>query len=167
MKTTRTNEHRSSRKLESTAYAEAGAAVTYIQQHLGFQQASIVPSENSLRFTAAGMSDELAQSRDRAEGHVVYWASQVAESKFSGRPLRRRPLYGSEDVADVLAAYFCRTESEQRAFQAAQFSKARDLVERHWREVEALAGALLDRHRLSFADAVRIVSEAGATTPVH
>ncbi|MGA2716857.1 MAG: hypothetical protein ABSG41_27530 [Bryobacteraceae bacterium] len=163
---------KASRQLSATAYHEAGHAVAAWRLGLKFRHVTIKPDSagNSLGhlWDAARPKwfrpdmDSSDRARLRAQRHIVVSLSgQVAEWKFLGREPRYGMWSDNNQAADM-ALRLCGSEETTNAFLHYCFCWARDLVAVRWKEVEAVAKALLKTETLSFDDVIETITP-GAT----
>jgi hypothetical protein len=147
----------SGKRLEATAYHEAGHAVAAWWLDLPFKYVTINPDVGSLGHVMHNQAPKWFnpeietgdRQRLRGERHIMAgFAGQIAEGKYRGR----RPRYGMDsdnDSAVNMAMYFCGTTDTTEAFMHFCFLSSRDLTIKSWWAVKAVAKALLERMTLS------------------
>lgn len=145
------------KELEATAYHEAGHAVAHWRFGCPITRVTIAPEDDYLGVVVADdpvmymhldwdASPEIDQALN--QGIMIYFAGPLAQVRFdssswsefhgdsdyeTASPMLLR-LGGSSENASAISE---RLESETRAF-----------LEKHWREVEAVANALLEHRDL-------------------
>jgi hypothetical protein len=166
-------------RIERTAYHEAGHAVASIILRVGVRYVTIIPDlkEGSLGH-CAGVSS--LRSPDQYEEHhfrrifergiIVRLAGTIAEAELTGRhgkgfnhvPRTRGPSGWDGDVAIDLAYPITGGPEELSAYLDWLYFRTRNLlrVHHHWRAVERLAAALLERKKLSGREARRVIFAA-------
>lgn len=154
------------RQLRATAHHEAGHAVAAWRFGMRFKHVTLKAGDGTLGQMLRGRSpkwfkpdmDSSDRTRLRAEHDIIVsFAGQVAECKFLGR----RPRFGMEgdnQSALNMATYFCSSMSSAEAYLNYCFLTSRDLVNSHWREIEAVAEALLDRESLSHEETLEVIT---------
>ena len=136
----------------ATAYHEAGHAVVRWCYGLEFRLVTIRPD------LVDGSLGHVAHAPDEpVDGYAVSLAAgQVAEIKFR----RRLPRWGSEgDDEDIIEIALARGMAPDTAAAWGRYCilMSRDLVNQYWREIQAVAAALLERETLSYQDAVDVM----------
>jgi len=146
------------RRLEQTAYHEAGHAVAQaLLPHVAkLRKVSIVPDEKAGNLGSAHSHGEPsfrpdveADLRKVVDEIVVLLAGSVAEKRFAGRAnhIGARSDY---NAAIDLASYVTGSDSEEINELLRWLRKrAEGFVARHWKSICTVAGALLDKHTLS------------------
>ena len=162
---------RRQKQLTKTAYHEAGHAVALWELKFKIKKATIVPKGN----TAGGVSHGHVHL-GRLEGEtppigkrlsrihdslVVAFAGEEAQRRFDPRSLRRDELAGDREWSSKLLALLHGDNGDngREVFYAGQYlrTRARNLVNRNWRQVEDLAKALLERKTLSGQEAQEVL----------
>lgn len=152
-------------RIEAVAHHEAGHAVVAWAQELKFKRVAIEPEDDSLGYVAHGplpkwfqpdleLSDRV---RLRAERHIVMdFAEQLAEARFR----ERRPRYGmGADNQSALDMAFRLGGSAEtvEAYLRYCWCRSNDLVIMRWREIVAVAAALVAHRTLSYDDVMEVV----------
>jgi|SRR5579883_2758856 len=152
------------RRERNTAIHEAGHAVAsfYLQQRI--RRATIVPDSDSLghvkhtplQFGSNGVFDDSLRGVARAEARIlICYAGPLAERKF--QPRSRWRLHGGADFenAGELMARLQGTDAEyNRLYAALLWRRAELIVDLRWKDINAVADALL-AHRTLDLDGVR------------
>jgi hypothetical protein len=170
-----TKAERERRRLEETAYHEAGHAVAAIVLRRGFSHVTIEPRDDSLGHVKPNkhpesfrpdISDD-ARDAPRIEREVLMLLAGIAAEKH----LRGRRNYrgASQDLrmaVDVAGYLFSRRTLEK--YLEYMIERAEDFISMpfHWLQVEALATALLERRTLS-ARAARVVCRSALADPTR
>jgi hypothetical protein len=158
-----------SKKLEATAYHEAGHAVGYLAQFRRFNYVTIEPEENTLGrcvavkpLPVAIQYDQSYRAKRRIEQEaIIAAAGNIAERFFT----KMRIVVGSCSdycsVFDLLSLHSGDTD-EVSAYHALVAIRARNLLLHpfHWVIVEAIAEALLARRTLTYSQARAIAQLA-------
>jgi hypothetical protein len=158
---------RSEKRLEATAYHEAGHAIAAWWLQLPFKRVTITPNADAgslghlLHDRAPKWFNPEIKAGDRqrlrAERHIITgFAGQIAEGKYRGR----RPRYGMDSdnsQAVNMATYFCISTDTTEALLHFCFLSSRDLIAKWWWAVEAVALALLDRTTLSCEEVKEVI----------
>ncbi len=158
------------RRLRATACHEAGHAVAAWHTDLKFRRVTIKPEDDSLEHLLHSrfpkwFNPELDKG-DRARMYAehlieVGFAGQLAEAKFRGR----RPRFGmrsdSQSAVDT-AIWFHEPGKTLDAYLRYCWCVSENLVNFRWREIEALAVALLERETLNYLDAIEIICPGSA-----
>lgn len=158
-----------SKSLEATAYHEAGHAVAAWRLGVGLRKhaLSIVPDGDSLGranhsnplFGVDLEWDQSDRARLRAEKVAqICLAGGAAQRRFSARSYRHGHMKSDlHEAVDVLS-YFAQGE-ELEVYLRLIDVRARGMFNAPslWRCVQALAGALFDRKRLSAGETRRII----------
>jgi ATP-dependent Zn protease len=142
-----------------TAYHEAGHAVAafILDLRIGRNGVTVVPDKIKQTLGMAHVLMQLQENPDvpvsprthvRIEKHAVMWmAGDAAEKKF--RPGRH---YGGrkdlQDAADLLGYISGSNEITEARLKVAKL-EAHSLVELRWREITAVANALVERKTLT------------------
>ena len=160
---------RTSKSLEATAYHEAGHAVAAWRLGVGFrkQALSIVPDGDSLGhakqsnplFRVDLEFDKSDRARRRAEKAAqISLAGGAAQRRFSARSYRHAHIKSDLHEAVHMLGYFAEGD-ELEAYLRLIEIRARHMFNRPfvWRCVQALAGALLARKKLSGREIKRII----------
>lgn len=155
--------------LAATAHHEAGHAVAAWRQAIAFKYVTIAadPKAGSLGHIVHRPakwfhpdSDSSDRTILRAQRRIVVaLAGQIAERKFYGR----RPQYGMEadnrNAVDM-AGYLCGSEKTTNAFLRYCWCATEDLVEANWKNITAVAAALLERQTLRRLDVIAAIRAA-------
>jgi ATP-dependent Zn protease len=158
------------RRLEATAYHEAGHAVSSWELRVPFRWITIIPESDSLghirhrewpvSFQPDINSDR--RTRDRMEARVItLFAGPAAEMKFTGR---RNHIGAQSDYgcADNLASYFCGSNEELEAYLGWLRARAENLIVQphRWHAVQMLVKTLMERRRVSDIQSRKIIRDA-------
>jgi Peptidase family M41 len=156
---------RKERKLRATAYHEAGHAVAAWKFGLRFKHVTIKAQEDTLGHMLHGRSpkwfrpdcDNSDRTRLRAERRIITsLAGQLAEGKYYGRR-PRFGMWGDNDSAVNMALHLCGSAKTTSAYLNFCFHASGDLVNTFWREIRAVAKALLKRETLSYDDTLEVI----------
>lgn len=161
-----TKAERERRRLEATAYHEAGHVVACLELGRAFRSVTILPGDGYLGCVHYRPWPKSIKETGYADGRTERWlerqalialAGPAAEARFVGRYDHRAAgrdydhlldialsLYGDEDVASKYWAFI-------RA-RAKQFVKH----PHHWIQIEVLAAELVIRQTLSFRQAKEV-----------
>lgn len=160
---------RERKKLECTAYHEAGHAIVAFVTHRRFKYVTIVPKlqGNMLGHIMYGsLGKEFMPDlgighnlRYKVEREVILnFAGHAAESMFTGK--RRTPGAGADfDSAATIAACVTGGFEETEAYINWLMARARGIVRHYWGCVEALAEALMKQHTISYRETCTIIRE--------
>jgi hypothetical protein len=150
--------------LRVTAIHEAGHAVASFYLHVKIKAVTIIPAKDSLgklthppiRFARDGEFDDSVRGIDRAERHVmVYWAGPLAQRRFA--PRSRWRIAASSDFAGMSELFSRIQGADDRAailYGKLLHRRAQLLVDLRWKDIEAVADALLE-HKTLDAEGVR------------
>ncbi len=159
------NEHGETRvtrqhvNIRQTAIHEAGHAVAAFLLREKIKYVTIRPTQDShghmmhhvVRFARNEMFDDSLRGRDRAERRIMTcFAGQIAQRKHA--PRSRWRLGGSHDHEQAMELFFHIDPPDQKArelYLALLWRQTEYLVEQHWKEIEAVAAALLEEETLS------------------
>jgi hypothetical protein len=150
-------------RLRETAHHEAGHAVASWWLGVKFKYVTVTP--------AAGSSGHLkprypkwvqpdADSSDRVRLHIerciiIVFAGQLAEAKFRGkRP--RYGMHGDNRQAVDMASYRGGSTKTIEAYLRYCWCASEDLVSMRWCEIQAVAGALLERKTISYEEVIEV-----------
>jgi hypothetical protein len=143
----------------NTAIHEAGHAVAGFFLHQRIRRVTIVPKDDTLghaahfpiNFEVDGEFDRSLRGIDRAEKRVVIlYAGPIAERKFA--PRSRWRLGGSGDfetAADWLSYLQGADDKYNTLHEKLLWRGAELLVDSRWREINAVADALLEHRTLN------------------
>lgn len=157
-------------ELHRTAVHEADHAVVAHLLHVKIRYVTIVPEEDSLghvkphvvHFGRHGVFDDRLKGSDRAERHImVYFAGQLAQRKFA--PRSRWRLGGEHDQKEAMDLFWHISHPDQKARNlqlALLWRKTECCVEGGWKEINAVAKALLARRTLTLDDVADVIDEA-------
>lgn len=164
------------RRLERTAYHEAGHAVASYFLHVKIKAVTIIPSEETLgqlthpplHFGRQGVFDDSVRGINRAERHViVLLAGPLAERKFA--PHSRWRLHAGSDF-DSMGELFGRIQGEDdeaaTLYGRLLWRRAQRLVELRWKDIGAVAQALLEHKRLDAAGVDTAICRAHGLKPL-
>jgi hypothetical protein len=152
--------------IKETAYHEAGHAVALHHCGIKYNYVTIEPDEEGrlghvlhrLPKWFNPETDLCDRVRLLAERHIIVnYAGQIAQTKFRGKPLR----FGMESdnaTAIDLAIYLCGgLGATCDAYLLYCLYASLDVVNLRWREIEAVAEALLARKTLKYDDVLEII----------
>ena len=158
---------RISKSVHSTAYHEAGHAVAAWDQELRFRHVTIKPSGDSLGHILHHKhkmrnidSDVSERNRMLTERYVlVSLAGYCAERKFNPHGIRSYSWKSDRDNAVDLLDYFADSEDELRLYLRLMLCRASNMMEKpfHWRALECLADALVERQTLRGTEATEVI----------
>ena len=159
------------KKLESTAYHEAGHAVVTIAHNVRVHSVSIIPDpdEESLGHIKhsnplRGIDfewDNSIRARDRGEKLVeICMAGPIAQKRYN--PKGYRHYNASSDHEEALNVLYKMSGSKEEIEAWWKLLEVRTgaLVNLKWREIEHIAEALLDRHTLTAQEIKHLYYEA-------
>jgi hypothetical protein len=144
--------------LRVVAIHEAGHAVASYYLHVTIKAVTIIPAEDSLgklthhrvSFGRHGLFDDSVRGIDRAERHImVCWAGQIAQRKCVPRSRWRVDGCADNEIAMELFTHIMSPDQKARDLQVALLWRQTEvLVEHHWKEIVAVADALLEHKAL-------------------
>jgi hypothetical protein len=150
---------RERRRLEATAYHEAGHAAVSLALRLAVRSASIIPDHSAGtlgHIQGYGARERKGEDWEcnpsprlaaRIESHmIVPYAGPLAEAKHTGR---RAFVAARQDRETILNLAPFPAGPVLTAYLRYIHARAKELVEREWRAIEAIATALLERGMLS------------------
>jgi hypothetical protein len=152
--------------LRAAAHHEAGHAVAAWWHGMKFRRVTIKPDGDSLghvllrqfpKWFRPDLEFDNPRVRLRLEHHIIVsFAGQLAEAKFRGR----RPRWGMDgdnQQAVEMAYRVCGSRETAEAYLHYCLLASRDLVNVRWREIQALAAALLERNTLGYQSAAEVI----------
>lgn len=154
-----------SRQLERTAYHEAGHAVIAAHVPERFRYVTITPDGDALghvknwAFSRRFQPDAHVSPRGREiiDNRVMtLFAGGIAEKRFSGR-LNRVGAQSDHEQAVDLADYLSGNTACTEAYLKWRWVVAETAVEHHWADIERVAGALLERNRLTWREVRELI----------
>lgn len=158
-----------------TAYHEAGHAVAAIHLYLPFKYVTIVPEPGSLghvlhhkmpKWFNPEIDKDSARVWYHARSHVICsLAGQVAQSKFVGRRVVRG-AGGDHELVIEIASHLVGYGKTLTAFVEYCRCECEDLIVARWREVEAIAAALIERKRLDRSECTQEIDKALGLAPL-
>jgi len=164
---------RSKSQIEATAYHEAGHAV--IAYLLGDkpQSATIVPTVDTAGNVIIHANplhgfqldvDGSDEARLRVEKAItICFAGPIAQKRHNLRSWRKAHGQWDYDTIAQLGLRVCGSGEQATAFIRWREIVAREMVQANWLRIALVAGQLLERERLSYADLdAIIVPRAGA-----
>jgi|SRR5579884_1318366 len=167
---------RAERRKRQTAYHEAGHAVIAFYLFLPFRYASVKPADGALghvRFRKAPKwaydeysSRPLAQ-RAFWENHIIVsFAGRIAEQKYRGSRVRLGHESDYRGIADM-GLRFGGDDPKVHVhwFRWLQM-RAKGMVDTRWREIEAVAEALLKHERLTRDEIQAVIDARLGLTPL-
>jgi ATP-dependent Zn protease len=165
------NKMRPTKTIETiAAYHEAGHAVVAHFQRIKVKQIALIVDVELgiLGYTHTGGApkwvsrDPTDRLRMNVERFIVMcFAGELAEARFRGE--YPRPGMGSDDERAIeISLHICGNEEIAEAFRHYCWCLSRALVAQHWREIEALTTALLERKTLNESDVSEIIVPGSA-----
>jgi hypothetical protein len=165
-----------SRQLIDTAHHEAGHAVAAYYQHVNIRYVTINPEKDSLghvrntrvQFGRDGVFDDSLRGIDRAERRiVVLYAGPIASRKLS--PRSRWRVGGSSDF-DIARDLFTHIDSPDQKYRnlyaALLWRRAELIVETRWKDIRAVAAALLKQRMLDRKAVSNVIDSANGLKPM-
>jgi hypothetical protein len=162
-------------RLKRTAFHEAGHAVAAFYLLVRIKHVTIIPTADTLghmkgtrvQFTRQGVFDDSLRGTDRAGRHImVCWAGQLAQRKLAPHSRWRLDGAGDTDLAMELFSHIDSHDEKARNLQVALlWRRTQLLVELRWKEIQAVAAALLRRKTLKADDIREVVKEALGLKP--
>jgi ATP-dependent Zn protease len=164
------NKMRTTKAIETIAHHEAGHAVVAHFQRIKVKQVTLLldVERGILGYTHTGGApkwvgrDPSDRVRMDVERYVVMcFAGELAEARFCGE----HPKWGMEsddERAIEISLNICGNEEIAGAFRHYCWCLSRALVAQHWREIETLTTALLERKTLNSSDVREIIVPGGA-----
>ena len=159
---------REASKQRAVAYHEAGHAVASWHYGRRFKHVTIEVDGDSLGhvsyirplYYSTGVVSDRARLGLESE-IIASFAGQIAEAKFR----EQRPRYGfhSDNQSAVdLAFHVCGSNETVNAYLKYCWCASTDIVNWRWREIIALADALLKTPTLKYSDALEVISPGSA-----
>jgi len=156
-------------RLRHTAYHEAGHAVASYFLQVPIRDVTIIPDKDSLgvlthppiRFVRhPGVFDDSRRGIDRPERHIIVcFAGPLAQRRFAPGSRWRVGAYHDFNAAGELMVRIQDPDPEgARLYGRLLHGRAQVLVKNHWKDIVAVAEALLKHKRLD-ADGVNAVIE--------
>ena len=150
-------------RLKETAHHEAGHAVASWWLGVKFKYVTGAPAADSFghlkpRYPKWFQPD--ADSSDRVRLHIeqdiiIGFAGQLAQAKFRGeRP--RYGMHGDNRQAVDMASYRGGSTKTTEAYLRYCWCASEDLVSMRWREIQAVADALLERQTISYKEVIEV-----------
>ena len=150
-----------------TAYHEAGHVIADLVFGYRFTVVTIRPDESG-EYEGTVYGSTRGRARDLA---VVQLAGIVASAKMAKSDPWENPPRFDDDRADIATAgnfidnwvaFLTKTYGEssyrEQLWDETE-KKTRLLADQHWKAIEVIAGALLEKETLSYDDVIRIVKE--------
>jgi hypothetical protein len=152
------------------AYHEAGHAVVAHFQRIKVKQLTLMVDVELgiIGYTHTGgppkwvgryPSDRVRMNVERYI--VMCFAGEVAEARFRGEHTTRG-MQSDDERAIEISLHICSNEEIAGAFRRYCWCLSRALVAQHWREIKALATALLERKSLNESDVSEIIVPGSA-----
>lgn len=164
---------RVTKRLEATAYHEAGHAVVRFLVQLSFREVTIVPTDDTLGCISGGRVlndfhpdwDDSPRVKSHLERHILSrYGGPLAERRFArqqGHRWQRNLSQGDCNQALDLAGYLpMGSMKETEAYLNWLWVRVEAMLEHHWAAVEALAKELLAHRRVGYRRARQIIKEA-------
>ena len=158
------------KKVEKTAYHEAGHAVAAFYMKRSFRYVTIEPEEDSLghimyKKFRDSFNPEIDPDREirkpLEKAIITAFAGPIAEQIFSGRKNR---IGASSDFHGALdcALYLCGSNEETEAYVNWLWIRTKNMIRQpaKWCSVEGLAKELLDCRKIGYMKARRIIKES-------
>ncbi len=155
--------------LEATAYHEAGHAVAALALRVRFKHVTIIPNEEEgeaghLELGRAHMNAMVTGADKVLRKHlIITLAGEACQAvREGGRLELPQGSYRSDrgTVGNLLLAYSPFDEVRQQVWFEEGEREALDLIRNRWSAVEAVASALLEHSRLSYAQVREIYAQA-------
>jgi ATP-dependent Zn protease len=162
---------RPSKTIETiAAYHEAGHAVVAHLERIKIKQVTLMldvelgilgytHTDGAPKWVGRDPSDRVRMNVERYI--VMCFAGELAEARFRSE----HPKWGMEsddERALEMSLHICGNEEIARAFRHYCWCLSRALVAQHWREIEAMATALLERKTLNESDVSEIIVPGSA-----
>jgi ATP-dependent Zn protease len=159
---------RSEKERRATAYHEAGHAVVAFTLNRAFRRISIIQDEETLghvlyrkwhkKFDPNGMEPDRARLPIEKAIMTAY-AGHEAEYNFTGRHNHIGSDFDSRQAADFATYIIDDWEKELPAFLTWLRIRTRNILQApaHWRAVEVLAEALLEKEEIGATEAKQII----------
>ena len=160
---------RRTKKLESTAYHEAGHAVVAFELEIPVESVTIAPDEESVgsmiyqrRLQKLDDYGSIsARRRATLEAHVrVLIAGWIAEKRFNPKGFRRSGAQEDQRTLITIVFLLSNSEKEARLYHRLLEVQTVQIVNRRWFAIKALAAALLKKETLSGEEAGKLIMKA-------
>lgn len=143
--------------ISTTAYHEAGHAVMYYVTRKRFNKVSIIPGHNYLGIVDEPPINTYALSYNPFRESIISMAGSIAESIHNGgEVIYHSCIIGAADHAR--SAYGQRETCD--AFLNFIFLYTKDLVNKWWPEIEALANELMKKKEIGYLKAYKLIKES-------
>jgi hypothetical protein len=155
---------------ELLAYHEAGHAVLARVLRMGLRRVTIVwdPEQECPGLCVSGRGGDVSPypttSGSRASHQryirkriLLLWGGLAAEAIHYGRDSRRDASADEQEIAGLLYEADCAGDEDRSTYMDRLWCEAQAILAAHWRAVEALARALLERGELQGKSANRIM----------
>ena len=160
------------KKQWATAYHEAGHAVIARYLHVGFKNVTVVPGEDYFgklvlkRERARQRAFQTAEyevtprRRDAVKKEIIILlGGPYAQMRFNPR-CRVQDVESTDiDNAMKLVSYLVGSEHQHKAYWVYMEACVKDLLSMHWKEIEAVAIALIEKRTLSEDDVKKIYQQ--------
>jgi hypothetical protein len=143
------------RPRELRAYHEAGHAVAAFRLGSRVHGISVADADLLRRCDGGPADDEIdaaVRSRDRGRTErivILLCVGVIAEQRCAGRRARQDGSPDLQRARELLSRLYAGSTEQQAAYYAWLFVRAKDLIDAHWTDVQALAQQLLDVERMS------------------
>ena len=158
------------KKVEKTAYHEAGHAVAAFYMKRSFRYVTIEPEEDSLghimyKKFRDSFNPEIDPDREirkpLEKAIITAFAGPIAEQIFSGR---KNIIGAKSDLRDALdyACYLCGSLEETEAYVNWLWIRTKNMIKQpaKWCSVEGLAEELLDCRKIGYMKARKIIKDS-------
>lgn len=161
--------------LRLTAIHEAGHTVAAYYLNVRIEHVTIVPAKDyrgrlkhtAVRFGRHGLFDDSVRGTDRAERHImVCYAGELAQRKLA--PRSKWHIGGSDDnqrAMDLFWHIASADEKTRNLHLALLWRRTEVLVEVRWKDIQAVAAALLKHGTLDADEVAVTIAEANGLRP--
>lgn len=158
---------------EAIAYHEAGHAMMFIAYFKRFRYVTIIPEPGRTLGhlmgykmhpqTVAKMEYDLNFNR-AIEEVMCSWAGKLTEEKFLGKKVKAG-FYGDFSNMAEFVGGLIQDVNEQHAFYKWIQIRTQGIIDARWKEIEAIAKALLRRKKLSYKEVFEVVMSVASGKP--
>lgn len=156
-------------RLKGTAIHEAGHAVAAYALHVRIKYVTIAPEGDAhVEFGRHGTFDDSLRGTDRAERHImVRFAGQIAERKHAPRSKWRRGGWVDRAAALELFSRIDHPDPKVRDLHMKLlWRKTEWLVEFRWKDIQAVADALLKHKKLDATQLAAVIDKVRRLKPI-